>query len=142
MPRIFWTPARDETLRANYAILGPNPTASLLGASRRSIINRAHRLSLKAPYPQNRARASFPPQSWSPAEKLLAQALLDFLQTGSPPDRRPPPKTPQHQFMRCSESDGAVESSRGYKAPGTIFDDAGLIRQSPDSPTQPESTKG
>jgi len=83
MPRIFWTPTRDETLRENYAILGPNPTASLLGVSRRSVINRAHRLGLKAPYPQNRERPSFPPQSWSPAEKLLAQALLDLLQSSS-----------------------------------------------------------
>lgn len=103
MPRIFWTPDRDETLRENYAILCPNPTASLLGASRRSIINRAHRLSLKAPYPQNRARASFPPQSWSPAEKLLAQALLDLLQSSprfNAPAAFPNPTTSTHNNIR------------------------------------------
>ena len=43
MPRIFWTPTRDETLRTNYPVLGPIPTASLLGTSRRSVVNRAHR---------------------------------------------------------------------------------------------------
>jgi hypothetical protein len=77
MPRTFWTPARDETLRENYPVLGPTPTASLLGTSRRSVVNRAHRLNLRVPYPKDRARPSFPPKSWSPAEKLLAHALLD-----------------------------------------------------------------
>jgi hypothetical protein len=81
MPRVFWTPARDETLRMNYAALGPIPTASLLGTSRRSVINRAHRLGLKAPYPKGRARPSFPPKSWTKAEKLLAEALLDLFRT-------------------------------------------------------------
>ena len=78
MPRTFWTPARDETLRKNYPVLGPTPTASLLGTSRRSVINRAYRLGLKAPYPKNRASPSFPPKSWSKGEKLLAEALLNL----------------------------------------------------------------
>lgn len=81
MPRLFWTPARDQTLRTNYPVLGPTPTATLLGTSRRSVINRAHRLNLRAPYPKDRARPSFPPKSWSPAEKLLAEALLDLFRT-------------------------------------------------------------
>ncbi len=85
MPRTFWTPARDETLRRSYPFLGPAPTASLLGTSRRSVVNRAHRLGLKAPYPKERARPSFPPKSWSRAEKLLAEALLDLFQTASSP---------------------------------------------------------
>lgn len=83
MPRVFWTPARDRTLREKYAFLGPTPTASLLGTSRRSVINRAHRLGLKAPYPKDRAKPSFPPKSWSSAEKLLANALLDLLRSPS-----------------------------------------------------------
>jgi len=85
MPRTFWTPARDETLRTNYPVLGPTPTASILGTSRRSVINRAYRLKLKAPYPKDRSAPSFPPKSWSPAEKLLAQALLDLFRTASAP---------------------------------------------------------
>ena len=85
MPRIFWTPARDETLRKNYPVLGPTPTAVLLGTSRRSVINRAHRLNLKSPYPQDRARPSFPPKNWSRSEKLLAEALLDLFRTASAP---------------------------------------------------------
>jgi len=103
MPRTFWTPARDETLRENYPVLGPNPTASLLDVSRRSVINRAHRLGLKAPYPQNRERPSFPPQSWSRAEKLLAQALLDLLQSSSrfnAPAASPNPTTSTHETSR------------------------------------------
>lgn len=83
MPRTFWTPARDETLRTNYPVLGPTPTASLLGTSRRSVVNRAHRLKLRAPYPKDRARPSFPPKSWTQAEKLLASALLDLFQSSS-----------------------------------------------------------
>ncbi len=83
MPRTFWTPARDETLRKSYPILGPTPTASLFGTSRRSVINRAHRLNLRAPYPENRAKPSFPPKSWSPGERLLAEVLLDLFQTTS-----------------------------------------------------------
>lgn len=81
MPRTFWTPARDETLRTNYPVLGPAPTASLLGTSRRSVINRAFRLNLKAPYPKDRARPNFPPKSWTKGEKLLAEALLNLLRT-------------------------------------------------------------
>lgn len=81
MPRTFWSPARDELLRANYPALGPNPTASLLGTSRRSVVNRAYRLSLKVPYPKDRARPSFPPKSWSPAEKILANALLEYFRS-------------------------------------------------------------
>lgn len=83
MPRFFWTPARDETLRESYPFLGPTPTASLLGTSRRSVVNRAHRLGLKAPYPKDRAKPSFPPKSWSPGERLLAQALLDLFRSHS-----------------------------------------------------------
>jgi hypothetical protein len=78
MPRIFWTSNLDEILRRNYAVHGPNRTASLLGTSRRSVINRAHRLNLKAPYSKDRAKHSFPLMAWSPAERLLAQALLDL----------------------------------------------------------------
>ena len=89
MPRTFWTPARDETLRTNYPILGPRPTAPLLGTSRRSVINRAHRLNLKAPYPKDRAKPSFPPKSWTNAEKLLAQALLGYFRS-SPNDPADP----------------------------------------------------
>ncbi len=85
MPRTFWTPARDETLRRKYPLVGPTPTASLLGTSPRSVVNRAYRLGLKAPYPKERARPSFPPKSWSRAEKLLAEALLDLFQTASSP---------------------------------------------------------
>ena len=81
MPRKFWTPARDELLRANYPALGPNPTASLLGTSRRSVVNRAHRLGLKASYPKDRAGPSFPPKSWSSAEKFLAEALLEYFRS-------------------------------------------------------------
>ncbi len=81
MPRTFWTPARDELLRTNYPVLGPTPTASLLGTTCRSVVNRAHRLNLKAPYPKDRAKPTFPPRSWSPAEKLLAQALLDLFRS-------------------------------------------------------------
>lgn len=81
MPRTFWTPARDETLRTNYPLFGPTPTASFLGTSRRSVINRAHRLNLRAPYPKQRASPSFPPKSWSAAEKLLANALLDLFRS-------------------------------------------------------------
>ena len=81
MPRTFWTPARDEILRTSYKVLGPNPTASLLGTSRRSVINRSHRLGLKAPYPKDRAKPSFPPKSWSPGERLLANSLLDLLRS-------------------------------------------------------------
>lgn len=81
MPRTFWTPARDETLQTNYPLLGPTPTASLLGTSRRSVINRAHRLNLKAPYPKHRASPTFPPRCWSPAERCLAHALLDLFRS-------------------------------------------------------------
>ena len=85
MPRIFWTPARDENLRTNYPLLGPTPTASLLGTTRRSVVNRADRLNLKARYPKDRAKPSFPPKSWTKGEKLLAQALLDLFRSGSGP---------------------------------------------------------
>jgi hypothetical protein len=78
MPRIFWNPAQDQLLREHYPVLGPTPTSALLNTSRRSVINRAHRLNLKAPYPKDRARPSFPPKSYSPAEKLLAEALLNL----------------------------------------------------------------
>jgi hypothetical protein len=81
MPRTFWTPALDETLRKCYPTLGPTGTASLLGTSRRSVVNRSHRLGLKAPYPKDRAKPSFPPKSWSPGERLLANALLDLLRS-------------------------------------------------------------
>ena len=81
MPRTFWTPARDEILRSHYPVQGPTPTACLLGTSRRSVINRAHRLNLKAPYPKDRDRPSFPPKSWSPAEKLLAEALFGYFRS-------------------------------------------------------------
>ena len=81
MPRIFWTPQKDEILRNSYPLVGPDRSAFLLGTSRRSVINRAHRLNLKAPYPKHRARPSFPPRSWSPAEKLLAHALLDLFRS-------------------------------------------------------------
>ncbi len=64
MPRTFWTPARDRTLCENYPVLGPAPTASLLCTSRRSVINRAHRLGLRAHYPQDRASPGFPHKSW------------------------------------------------------------------------------
>jgi hypothetical protein len=89
MPRIFWTPGRDEVLRRNYPLIGPDESALLLGTSRRSVINRAFRLSLKAPYPQHRAKSSFPPKSWSTAEKHLAQALLDLFRSSlsSPGDQ-------------------------------------------------------
>lgn len=85
MPRTFWTPARDNVLRENYPTLGPDRSASLLGTSRRSVINRAHRLDLKAPYPKHRARPSFPPKSWTKAERLLAETLIDLLRS-SPAD--------------------------------------------------------
>jgi hypothetical protein len=81
MPRMFWTPDRDRLLRENYPVLGPSSTASLLGTSRRSVINRAYRLNLRTHYPKDRARPSFPPKSWSAAERLLAQALLDYFQS-------------------------------------------------------------
>ena len=81
MPRTFWTPARDETLRINYPVLGPTPTAFLLGTSRRSVINQAYRLNLRASYPKNRAKPSFPPKTWTKGEKLLAQTLLDLFRT-------------------------------------------------------------
>lgn len=81
MPRTFWTPERDRILRESYPVLGPTPTASLLGTSCRSVVNRAHRLNLKAPYPKDRARPSFPPKSWTKAERLLAEALLDLLRS-------------------------------------------------------------
>ena len=80
MPRTFWTPARDQTLRSIYPLLGPTPASALLECSRRSIVNRAHRLSLRAPYPHHRAKPIFPPKSWSPAEKHLAIVLLAYLQ--------------------------------------------------------------
>jgi hypothetical protein len=89
MPRTFWTPDRDQTLRSNYPVLGPTPTASLLSTSRRSVINRAHRLNLKAPYPKDRAKPSFPPKSWSPAEKLLAKVLLDLFRSSATDAVRP-----------------------------------------------------
>jgi hypothetical protein len=95
MPRTFWTPSRDETLRTNYPVLGPTPTASVLGISRRSVINRAHRLNLKAPYPKDRAKPSFPPKSWSPAECLLAEVLLDYLDLNDP--------FPLHQSIRLKQ---------------------------------------
>jgi hypothetical protein len=78
MPRSFWNPARDGTLRLSYPVLGPTSTASLLGTSRRSIVNRAHRLGLTAPYPKDRAKPSFPLQPWTKAEKLPAEALLGY----------------------------------------------------------------
>jgi hypothetical protein len=81
MPRTFWNPARDQVLREKYPLLGPTPTASLLNTSRRSVINRAHRLNLKAPYPKDRAKPGFPPRSWSSGEKLFAQAFLDLLRS-------------------------------------------------------------
>ena len=81
MPRTFWTPARDQTLRAIYPLLGPTPASSFLDTSRRSVINRAHRLSLRAPYPQHRARPSFPYRSWTKGERLLARALLDLIRS-------------------------------------------------------------
>ncbi|SIO63356.1 hypothetical protein SAMN05444166_7322 [Singulisphaera sp. GP187] len=81
MPRKFWSPARDELLKTNYAVLGPTPTASLLGTTRRSVINRAHRLNVKALYSKDRARPTFPPQSWSRAEKLLADTLLRYFRS-------------------------------------------------------------
>lgn len=79
MPRLFWTPDRDEILRTNYTVIGPTATANLLGTSRRAVVNRAHRLGLKTTYPKNRSRPGFPPKSWSSAEKLLAQTLLDYI---------------------------------------------------------------
>jgi len=81
MPRTFWTPARDEALRTSYPALGPTRTASLLGTSSRSVVNRSHRLGLKASYPKDRAKPSFPPKSWSPGERHLANALLDLLRS-------------------------------------------------------------
>lgn len=54
----------------------------LVSPVRRSTINQAHRLNLKAPYPKDRVRPSFPPKSWTPAEKLLAQALLELFRFG------------------------------------------------------------
>lgn len=78
MPRVFWNPARDRILREKYAMVGPTSIASLLGTSCRSVVNRAHRLNLRAPYPKKRARPSFPPKSWTAAERLLAEALLDL----------------------------------------------------------------
>lgn len=81
MPRTFWTPTRDGSLRDKYSVLGPTPTASLLGTSRRSVINRAHRLGLKSSYPQDRARPSFPFKHWTAAEKDLAYVLLDLLRS-------------------------------------------------------------
>jgi hypothetical protein len=76
MPRTFWNPTRDQTLRTIYPLLGPTLTASVLNTSRRSVINRAFRLSLNAHYPKDRARPTFPPKSYSKGEKLLANALL------------------------------------------------------------------
>jgi hypothetical protein len=81
MPKTFWNPARDQILTENYPILGPTQTSSLLGTSRRSVVNRASRLGLKAPYPKQRARPSFPPQSYSKGEKLLAKALLNLFRS-------------------------------------------------------------
>ena len=81
MPRIFWNPERDRTLRENYPVSGSTSAADLIGTTRRSVINRAHRLGLKARYPRNRARPTFPPRSWSPAQSLLAQALLDLFRS-------------------------------------------------------------
>ena len=83
--RKYWNPARDQILRANYHLLGPTSTASLLGTTQRSVVNRAHRLKLKAGYPKNRARPSFPYKSWTNGERLLAQALLDLFRTFSIP---------------------------------------------------------
>ncbi len=91
--RKYWNPARDQSLRANYHLLGPTTTASLLGISRRSVINRAHRLKLKSGYPKNRARPSFPYRSWTKSERLLAQALLDLFRSALNPTSvysRPP----------------------------------------------------
>jgi hypothetical protein len=84
MPRHYWTPDRDELLRTSYPLLGPTHTATRLGTTRRSVINRAYRLALKAPYPQHRSPPSFPSKSWSPAERLLAQALLNYFRTMNP----------------------------------------------------------
>jgi hypothetical protein len=83
--RKYWNPARDQILRANYHLLGPTSTASLLGTTQRSVVNRAYRLRLKAGYPKHRARPSFPYRSWTKGECLLAQALLDLFQSFSTP---------------------------------------------------------
>lgn len=90
MPRTFWTPARDEALRTYHPVLGPTPTASLLGTSSRSVVNRSHRLGLKAPYPKDRAKPSFPPTpgplvnaSW-PTLSWTSSALPYNLRSCSP----------------------------------------------------------
>ncbi len=62
-----------------------SPTPTTLGTSSRSVVNRSHRLGLKAPYPRDRALLSFPPKSWFPAERLLAEALLNLFRTASAP---------------------------------------------------------
>ena len=84
MPRTFWTPARDRILCDNYPTLGPTSISSLLGTSRRSVINRAHRLGLRTPYPKDRARPSFPPKSWSPAQRHLAEVPLNLFRPPVP----------------------------------------------------------
>ena len=83
MPKTFWTPGRDRLLRELYPVQGPTPTSALLDTSCRSVINRAHRLGLRAPYPKDRARPSFPPRSWSKGERLLATILLEFFRNNS-----------------------------------------------------------
>ena len=81
MPRIFWTQERDQILCENYPVSGSSFAADLIGTTRRSVINRAYRLGLKARYPRNRSRPTFPPRSWSSAEKRLAHALLDLFRS-------------------------------------------------------------
>lgn len=81
MPRTWWSRARDKILLDNYPVLGPTHTASLLGTSPRAVINRAHRLGLRAPYPKDRSRPGFPPKHWSRADKLLAEALLSLFRS-------------------------------------------------------------
>lgn len=79
MPKLFWNEQKDDLLRRNYHAMGPDRIAALLGTTRRAVINRAHRLNLKAHYPKDRATPSFPPRSWTDGEKRLAHALFEYL---------------------------------------------------------------
>jgi hypothetical protein len=45
-----WTSIEDDTIRANYRLLGPKATAELLpGRGQRSVVERAHRLDCNRP---------------------------------------------------------------------------------------------
>ena len=81
--RLLPRPRSTNYLEETTASLGPIQTASPLGTSRRSVINRAHRLGLEVPYPRPWPR---PPRPFAPTRKRThAPDFLDPRPGSDPP---------------------------------------------------------